>query len=146
MNLQSLQVTAPLTRNEGLAAIVKRLARVARFYALAAMIGAAAVLLLVLAFPLVPKSVIGTSYGRLADYAVCVTLVYYTASGIRLSYALMMREFKRKPSEYSASADIRDIRKLSECPASTDIHDISHDFKGRQSHTAPETPHQFPKP
>ena len=50
LNLQSLQVTAPLTRNEGLAAIVKRLVRVARLYALAAAIGAAAILLLVAAF------------------------------------------------------------------------------------------------
>jgi hypothetical protein len=46
VNLQSLQITAPLGPGEGVKTILKRLARLAGFYALAAVVGAAAVVLI----------------------------------------------------------------------------------------------------
>jgi hypothetical protein len=48
VDLRSLQVTAPLAPNEGVATVIRRLARVAGFYAAAAALGAVAVLLVAL--------------------------------------------------------------------------------------------------
>jgi hypothetical protein len=48
LHLRSLQVTAPLAPNQGVGTILKRLAKVAGFYASAAVLGAAAVLVLAL--------------------------------------------------------------------------------------------------